>query len=142
MKIGHANHHPAFAEPLFDPGIPTEVLLRLEREVHPENFVLCARWAKSGPDARVEVRVGFRDQITAGEPIGPDIAELIEMIVATARDKIQVFERSHAGLEKYRSLLGFVADERRLRAKGLRNEWPFLAGIDVVVEKSRGQCQP
>ena len=62
-------------------------------EVVPENFVLTARRTETGRDTRVQSRVRFVDLVAAGKAIGPDVAELIEMIETSASDEDQVFDR-------------------------------------------------
>ena len=85
---------------------------------------------------------GLRDQIAAGKSIRPDVAELIEVIEAPARYEIQSAHRRDARLQESGGLFGFVADERRLRTEGLRDEGPLLSGIDLTVERARRERQP
>lgn len=63
------------------------------------------------------MRVGFRDEIAASKPVSPDIAELIEVIVASAGDEVQALEWRDARLEENRRFFRVIADEGRLRSK-------------------------
>ena len=64
------------------------------------------------------VSVGF-DHVTAGEAISPNTTELIEMIVAPARDEEQTLDRRDARLQKSRGFFRVIADERWLRPEDL-----------------------
>ena len=136
MKIREADRDPAAPKSLLYTQVPSQVALRFQPEVVAENLVLTARRTEPRRDAGMQVRIGFRNQIAAGKPIGPNVAELIEVIVATARNQVQILERADAGLKENRGLLGMIADESRLRSKRLRNKRTFLSGVDPAVEKT------
>src|SRR6266567_1064634 len=87
-------------------------------------------------------RIRFLDLVTACESIGPDVAELIEMIEASTGNERPVGERSHGRLQKSRRFLRAIADECRLRPKCLGNKRPFLARVHAAVKKSRRKRKP
>src|SRR4029077_5273410 len=118
--------------------VPSEVFFRVQAEIHPENFILTARRAKSRGNARVECRIGFVDLLAAGYPVSPHVAELIEMIDASTRDKHQIVDHSGC-LQKSGDLFRMIADESGLRTKCLRYERPLLAGVQAIVKKSGSQ---
>ena len=71
-------------------------------------------------------RVRLFDLVTAGDSISPNIAELIEVIEASASDENQIVD-IHGRLQKSRDLFDAVANKSRLWSEGLRDEWPFLS---------------
>ncbi|MEY2558250.1 MAG: hypothetical protein QOE34_1675 [Verrucomicrobiota bacterium] len=138
MKIGQAHYDASAPKSLFDPRVPAEIAFRLEPEIIPENFVLTGGRAESSRDARMQMRVGFRDQITAGKPVGPDIAELIEVIVAPASHQIQSLERRDARFKERGRFHCVIAVEGGPK----QDKRPPLSRVDIAVEQSTGQRQP
>ena len=93
VKIGQANRHATAAQSsCLDANVPTQIVFRFQSEIVPENFVLTAWRTESGRHAGMQRRVRLVDLVTAGEPISPDTAELIEVIETSAGDKNQIFD--------------------------------------------------
>src|SRR5205807_9166019 len=113
----------------------------LQTEIHSEDFVLTARRTEACPDARMKRRVRFVDLVTASESIRPNVAELIEVIVASAGDENQIVDLG-CRFKKARRFLSMIAHERRLRPKSLQNERQLLSRIHPAVNKSGDQGQP
>jgi hypothetical protein len=88
MEVCRAHADATVPEPLLNSEVPPAVPLRLEREVHPENLVLAGRGLKPVAMLACTLVSVFRDEVAACEAIGPDVAELIEMVVAAAGDEI------------------------------------------------------
>ena len=86
--------------------------------------------------------ISLFDLVTASDAIGPNIAELIEVIESSPGDEHQVLDWCQRRLQKGADLPGVVAHERRLRSEYLQDEGPFLFGIYLTIEKSRGNGQP
>ena len=114
MKIRSADGNPLVPQSLLDTSIPTKAFLRLQCVfwVESKDFVLTARRTESGRDTRVQCCVGPVDLVTASEAIGPNVAELIEMSVTSARgqNKIRIID---GRFQKPSFLLGVIADELR-----------------------------
>src|SRR5438045_8459600 len=93
MKIGCTDSDAPVPKPLLNSCVPSEILFwlqRLERSgtrVKAKNLVLTARRTETGRNARVQRRVGLVDLVTPGNPICPNIVELIEMIEASDSDE-------------------------------------------------------
>src|SRR5438876_1406845 len=87
-------------------------------------------------------RICLVDLVTAREPVRPDVAELIEMIEASAGDKGPVRQRSHGRLQKSGCFLRLIADGCRLRSECLGNKRPLLARVHAAVKKSRRKRKP
>ena len=87
MKVGRVDPHTSLAKTLLDSHIEAPILLRIQVEIVPENFVLTARRTETGRITRMQRRVGLLDHITAGETISPNIAELIKVIETAAGDQ-------------------------------------------------------
>ena len=92
MKISRINRHAPVPNPLFETNVPTEILFRSQSKIHSKNLVLTTRRAESGRDTRVQCRVRFVDLVTAGDPIGPDVAELIEVIDPAPGDQDEIVD--------------------------------------------------
>ena len=84
MKIREARAATHAAKSLLDAQVPSQVALRFQSEIIAENLVLTARRTEPSRDAGMKVRIGFRNQIAAGKPVSPNVAELIEVIVPSA----------------------------------------------------------
>ena len=114
MKIRSADGNPLVPQSLLDTSIPTKAFLRLQCVfcVESKDFVLTARRTESGRNTRVQCCVGLVDLVTASEAIGPNVAELIEMSVTSARgqNEIRVID---GRFQKPGFLLGVIADELR-----------------------------
>src|SRR5205085_1420901 len=94
------DRHSLVPKSLFESRVPADAFLRLQWRqrltrirIEPEDFVLTARRTETFGDARVQRRVGFVDLVTARNAVRPHVAELIEMIDATAGDEKQVVDR-------------------------------------------------
>src|SRR5262249_2913164 len=142
VKIGCVDEDAVIPELLPHPNVEAANPLRLEVWIIPENFVLAGWRTEPGCIAGMQNCVRRFEFVIASDPPSPDVAKLVEMIVATARDQIQALEGHDACLQESRGLLGVIADECWLRPKLLGNEWPFLPGIDLTVEKPARQGEP
>ena len=119
MKISRAEGNAAIPKMLFNSHVEHAISFRFETEVVSENFILTARRTEAFRDARMQHRVRRLDSVTPSDTISPNIAKLIEMIVAPAGNEQQTFERCDARLQKCRGFFCVIADERRLRSEGL-----------------------
>src|SRR6266480_2342385 len=86
-------------------------------------------------------RVRLVDLVAARESIRPNVAELVEVIVASAGHENQIVDLGRR-FEKARRFLSMIAYERRLRPKSLQNERPLLPCIYPTVEKSGDNVEP
>ena len=93
VKVREARIHAILPQLLSDSDVPTEVLFRFQAEVVSENFVLTAWRAEASTDAGMQNGIRFVDFVTAGKTIGPNAAELIEVIETSASDEDQIFDR-------------------------------------------------
>ena len=84
----------------------------------------------------MEGRVCLVDLVTAGKPVSPDVAELIEVIETPTHDENQVFDRRRSRLQEPSCLLGVIAYKGRLRPKKLQNKGSLLPGVDPAVKES------
>src|SRR5436305_4845685 len=83
-------------------------------------------------------RIGLIDLVAARNPIGPNVAELIEMIESPAGDKNQIVDRRQSHLQKSSKVGDAITDEGRTK----RRKRPLLFSLHMAKEKSVCQCQP
>src|SRR3984893_13198330 len=140
MKISRADCDTLFPESLLHTGIPPKIFFWLQRVrlVKAKNFVLTTRWTESRRDARVQCRVRFVDLVTAGKTISPDIAEIIEVIVTSARDQNHVCDWCDRRLNKSRCLLRVIADKRRSE----EHERALLPCVHPAVKETGREREP
>lgn len=94
LEVGGTKNDSIVPKRLRHPRVEAANFFRIEIEVVPENLVLTGRRTQARRVTRMQDRVGRLDLVAARKAIGPDAAELIEVIVAPARDQVQAFARS------------------------------------------------
>src|SRR6187431_1825649 len=98
-------------EALLEANFPAQILFRPQTKIASKNLVLAARRTKAGRNARMHDSLRWCDPVTAGKTIGPDPAELVEMVVAPAGDQIQSRQRVRVHFQIDRTLIGVIADK-------------------------------
>lgn len=102
LEVGGTKNDSIVPKRLRHPRVEAANFFRIEIEVVPENLVLTGRRTEARRVTRMQDRVGRLDLVAARKAIGPDAAELIEVIVAPARDQVQAFARSRVRQQENR----------------------------------------
>src|SRR5882672_5445192 len=85
----------------------------------------------------MQCRIRLVDLVTAGDPVRPNVAELIEVIDPPASDQDDVVNVRRR-LQKSRDLFDAIANPRWPE----QDERTFLFGVYKTIEKSVGKREP